>query len=252
MSDENYWENEARRYAANADYWRDRTEESQRAHADASANWERLQMDTVRDRDRLAAEVERLTKERDEARADYQGAIALKSRIADGMRNVESERDAAIARAERLDADRQLGMRRIADLTKRAEAAESDLERLTSEVESVRLQLQAAQGDAGFWGRATARQQARAEAAEAELARCREERDELRASIATAREAHGDPMTAAILDIVRKEAEADTAEKIAAWCEAPCPCDEPDCEAKYRALAAAIRRGDWRKEPDHG
>lgn len=70
----------------------------------------------------------------------------------------------------------------------------------------------------------------------------RRERDELRKAYDSTDEVR---MVARII-------ERDTAEAIAAWCEAPCPCDEPDCEAKYRALAAAIRRGDWRKEPDHG
>ncbi len=45
------------------------------------------------------------------------------------------------------------------------------------------------------------------------------ERDALRASIASAREAHGDPLGAAVLDIVRCEAADREADLIAAWCD---------------------------------
>lgn len=44
------------------------------------------------------------------------------------------------------------------------------------------------------------------------------------------------------------EVEAQTAERIAAWLESPCPCGESDCESKYRAIAEAVRAGAWRKE----
>lgn len=52
------------------------------------------------------------------------------------------------------------------------------------------------------------------------LATLIKERDELKASIATAREAHGDPLSLAVLDIVRVEAESAEADRIAAMAEA--------------------------------
>jgi hypothetical protein len=42
------------------------------------------------------------------------------------------------------------------------------------------------------------------------------------------------------------DAERNTAEAIAAWLEAPCPCGYADCESKYGELAKSVRDGEWR------
>lgn len=80
--------------------------------------------------------------------------------------------------------------------------------------------------------------------------RLRAERDDLRAAIATAREAHGDPMTAAILDIVRRESEQETAKQIAAWLD--CTAERAPILDEQRLLtwtAKQIRAGSWRTKP---
>ncbi len=51
--------------------------------------------------------------------------------------------------------------------------------------------------------------------------------------------------TAHIADVY----EAKTAEAIATWLEAPCPCNFADCASKYSDLASAVRAGDWRSKP---
>ena len=80
--------------------------------------------------------------------------------------------------------------------------------------------------------------------------RAEQERDELRASIATAREAHGDPMTAAILDIVRQEAERSTASAIAVWLDerdSPYLSTHGADRAAHDQLIASIRAGAWKR-----
>lgn len=79
--------------------------------------------------------------------------------------------------------------------------------------------------------------------------RLRAERDDLRAAIATAREAHGDPMTAAILDIVRRESEQETAKQIAAWLDEQYVGRDDDPHNVCADAVSDIRAGSWRTKP---
>lgn len=90
--------------------------------------------EVLAERDAMQSMLTQATRERDEARRNYQFMVARAAdEKLDGYRELgeraakaENERDAVIARAETILGDRDLGIRRIAELTARAEKAERE------------------------------------------------------------------------------------------------------------------------------